>query len=272
MTKFTFYYTIARSDVRSYMPNVPSLFPASSYFRDRRFRVPRIPAHVIDRAGDCGGFVFQKMGMGYPFTIRALSQWYSEIGVNWGAMLDYPCERELGVVTRLRQIQTTLSVQHIWNTYRSVPFVWVPTIQGLTLTDYQLHAKELSPIIHDMQAFYGNHSGFRVGIGSLCQRTKTAEIQSIVSSVAREIPGIPLHLWGVKLGVFKSIYALHTQVISTDSAAWNGLFGKAITEQRNARHALGLSKMQYCYQIMLPAYQQKVSEALTQPKQLDLEV
>ncbi len=260
-----FYFTIARSDLRQYMPDVPALFPASSYFVGGKLKIPKIPSHVVTRAGDCGGFVFAQKGGGYGFSIRELADWYAAIGVTWGAMLDYPCEREVCTSTRERQRLTSLRIHQIWYGYRTEPFIWVPTIQGFTADEYRLHARELAPVITDMQQFYGE--GFRVGIGSLCRRTRVSEIQEIVATVGRELPGVPLHLWGVKLTLFKNRTALHPQIISADSAAWNGAFGRDLDTQRTERRALGLTKGRYFYEIALPRYQAKIEKALNAPKQ-----
>ena len=56
--------------------------------------------------------------------------------------------------------------------------------------------------------------------------------RSAVGAIAHELPGVGLHLWGVKLSTFKEPIALHEQVISFDSAAWNGLFGADREEWR----------------------------------------
>jgi hypothetical protein len=75
------------------------------------------------------------------------------------------------------------------------------------------------------------------------------------------LPGIRLHLWGVKLGVFKSS-ALPEQVVSADSAAWNGMFRTG----RNLWKQSGLSQREYCFKVALPDNQARLLVALSEPK------
>jgi hypothetical protein len=64
----TFYATIDAGSIRSYMPNVPYLLPASSWARFN-LRRPNLPAHVTHVAADSGGFVatFRNHGV-YTYT------------------------------------------------------------------------------------------------------------------------------------------------------------------------------------------------------------
>jgi hypothetical protein len=106
---------------------------------------------------------------------------------------------------------------------------------------------------------------FRVGIGSLCGRPP-AFIAEIVACV-RSIIGrdIPLHLWGVKLKVLQAGIEL-PGVVSCDTGAWNGLFGREHEKRRSSR----LSEVQYSWQISYPAYRQKIQRAQQKPQQKSL--
>jgi hypothetical protein len=110
------------------------------------------------------------------------------------------------------------------------------------------------------------HDEFRVGIGSLCRRNRVSHIAPVVDAVAAVLPGIPLHLWGVKVGFLKQSVSPHPQIVSVDSAAGNGRFARGLERYRQS----GLSQRAYLHQVQLPAYRGKVLAALASPKQLRL--
>ena len=55
-----FYATIDVDSVRPYMSKVPVMLPASSWAR-KGMPPPKLPAHITERAADCGGFVATKV-------------------------------------------------------------------------------------------------------------------------------------------------------------------------------------------------------------------
>jgi hypothetical protein len=252
--------------LHEHMPPVAVMLPASSWYRVN-FRRPRLPEQIREVAADCGGFVAARRWRCYRYTLAQYVAWLEAFHPQWAAMLDYCCEPPLAGdphVVRRRQLQTTFRAWQIWQHYPDAPWVWVPTIQGWEVEEYVLHAHELRPLIDEMQAYYGATRAFRVGIGTLCARASTATIRSVVGAVAHELPGVGLHLWGVKLSTFKAPIALHEQVISFDSAAWNGLFGSDREEWRSS----GLSQRAWSYSVALPRYTLKIGQALRQPKQV----
>jgi hypothetical protein len=266
----TFYATVDAWSVRPYMPAVPVLLPASSWERIG-FSVPKLPAHVTQRAADVGGFVAARAWGGvYRFSWPVYTDWLSTWAPEWAAMPDLCCENEITAgrpgLVRARQQQTTAWAWHFWQTYRAAPWAWVPTVQGWTVADYQQHARDLAPLIAEMAAHYGPASPFRVGIGTLCRRASTQQIRAVVGAVAAELPGVRFHLWGIKLGAFKDVVALPAAVCSTDSAAWNG----NRQFRRPAWEASGLSRRQYIYRDILPAYVARVHAALNGPKQSEM--
>ena len=119
-------------------------------------------------------------------------------------------------------------------------------------------------LIEEMQRFYGPRSSFRVGIGTLCRRASTQLIHEVVLAVSQVLPGVPLHLWGVKVGALQAPLALPDQVVSVDSAAWNGLFRRGRTAWKQS----GLSQRQYTLTVALPRYRARIEEALAVPKQM----
>ncbi|MDB5086005.1 MAG: hypothetical protein JWN30_2891 [Bacilli bacterium] len=261
-----FYATIDASSVRSYMPPGPMMLPASSWARTG-LRAPNLPAQLTELAADCGGFVATLRWGDYRYTPEQYVAWLRTFNPQWAATMDYCCEDEItsgrsGVV-RLRQKRTTDMAWHFWHVYRDTPWAWVPTVQGWTVADYRRHARELRPVVQQMQEHYGPESAWRVGIGTLCRRASVHMIHAVVAAVSEELPGVPLHLWGIKLSALQSPIGLPSQVVSVDSAAWNNLFGQG----RDEFHASGLTQRQYTYLVALPEYRAKWRAALLQPKQ-----
>lgn len=262
-----FYATTDSDSIRQYMPaDVAYMLPASSWSRVN-MRAPKLPQQVQRVAADCGGFVATKVWGDYRYTPQQYVDWLNTFKPIWAATMDYCCEDEItsgkpGVV-RERQQKTTNMARHFWNTDKDASWCWVPTVQGWHVEDYVWHARQLAPLIRQMRDHYGDASEFRVGVGTLCARADARMVNEVVYAVAAELPNIPLHLWGVKLGALSSGYAM-PQVISVDSAAWNGLFGKGCEDCR----ASGLSQRQYTYTIALPRYLEKFHSALRVPKQL----
>jgi len=281
-----FYPTISCGELGRYADQVERmLLPVSSWAgyklksQEKRYLptdkvigdipVPKIPANTREVAADCGGFVASFKWGNYRYTHEQYVDWLHGLGskLSWAAMMDYCCENEItsgkpGIV-RERQNLTTQMAHLFWSLYRNKPWVWIPTIQGWGIADYERHAKEMKPLIDEMTAHYGSTSSFRVGIGTLCHRASTEMIQSVVLTVSRILPGIPLHLWGVKLGLAQSTIAIPAQVVSVDSGAWNGMIGHG----RNLWKTTGLSQREWCFKVALPAYEAKLHNALVDIKQ-----
>src|SRR5688572_18293067 len=106
-----------------------------------------------------------------------------------------------------------------------------------------------------------------MGIGSLCRRTIVGDIQAIVAALARELPQSRFHLFGVKLGTFKDKDALHPQVASADTAAWNERFGKGIDVFNVVMAQRGWTQARTEIQWAVPHYMAKVTRAVRAPKQ-----
>src|SRR5579863_5053187 len=268
-----FYPTISYGEFGKYAHAVPrALLPVSSWAGAALRRtgcvatipVPQIPPTMTDVAADCGGFVASfKWGGTYKYSPAQYVDWLGAWATSpsWAAVMDYCCENEItsgkaGIVCE-RQEKTTAMTYHFWQSYRDIPWVWVPTIQGWEVTDYVRHAKEMKPIISEMHAHYSNDI-FRVGIGTLCHRASSAMIQDVVLAVAAILPDVPLHLWGVKLGLAQSTIAVPEQVVSVDSGAWNGMFGHGRQEWKLSPY----SQREWCFKVALPRYEAKVLSAL----------
>src|SRR6266481_6906899 len=107
---FTFYYTIGIDELRPYIPAIPVLLPASSYAR-YNLRKPNLPAHIIEKAADSGGFVATFKWRDYKYSPEQYVDWLHKWNPQWAATMDYCCEPEvlgktMGIVQE-RQDRTT---------------------------------------------------------------------------------------------------------------------------------------------------------------------
>jgi hypothetical protein len=286
-----FHTTISAKELRPNMPPVPFLLSAASFLRqDSKGRCSlRKPRYLPDsqvRGADCGGFTAaMHWGGHYRFTPVQYIKWLYGWNPQWAAAFDMPCLSESGgypgpKVVEERQLWTTEMAWRFWELYRDVPFCWVPTIQGYALSEYERHACDLMPLIRQMQAYYtdpgwwddeeeGEHFEhiFRVGVGSLCRRSPAFILEVITRIHAIIGCDIPLHIWAGKLKLLQAGIVL-PGVISCDSGAWNGLFGR----EHEKRRASGLTVVEYSWQIKHPDYIQKIARAQDCPQQYALDL
>jgi hypothetical protein len=312
-----FYPTLWCGAVRRGMPIRRYLLPASSWGRfirkDGTIRPANLPASMAQCAIDPGAYDAARRGR-YQYHFLQYLRWifsFQKGQVEWAGMPDYCCvfcqtrppteeERRSwffpladGDPVRMRQLRTTFTAQMIWQCHREVPFVWVPTLVGLTVDQYAHHARDMRNLIMMMNWWYGPESPFRVGIGSLCRPLPPGELHAIIEAVAHELPGIDFHLWGIKLKTFQNMrYHLPACVRSCDSTLWSGLRTLVTNPELSpgpgretartsasdpARHdpqasadpfvkawkLSGKSEMDYAYTEALPDYEEAIEEALS---------
>ena len=181
--------------------------------------------------------------------------------------MDYCCEPELAVVTQQRQRRTTENAWQAWAHWKPLPFAWVPTIQGWLPEDYRRHAYDMKPLIDEMQAAYITNPHWRVGVGTLCRRNDASMVQAILDAIREVLPGIPLHLWGIKLDALRSIDL--AQVVSTDSAAWHGNFYGERAQTRERAAQAHLSMRRYAVTVKLPTYVKRVHTAVAESRRVN---
>lgn len=79
-----FYATIDVDSVRPYMSKVPVMLPASSWAR-KGMPPPKLPAHITERAADCGEFVATKVWGGVPLYTSTICGLALDMGAAMGS-------------------------------------------------------------------------------------------------------------------------------------------------------------------------------------------
>lgn len=172
---------------------------------------------VADWALDSGAFSELQMHGRFTYTPRsyatAARRYAEEIGrLDWCAPQDWMCEPFMVDKTGLtvdehlhRTVGNYLDLMAIDPT-----LPWAPVVQGFSLTDYEncISLYETAGVVlADLPV---------VGIGSVCRRQKTEEIEQVIRLVSERVPR--LHGFGVKFGGFRRYGAL---LASADSLAWS---------------------------------------------------
>lgn len=197
-----------------------------SHRRLRRYR-RRLPVARTPWVLDSGGFT--ELQLHGRWTIppaayaTAARRYQTDIGrLEWAAPQDWMCEPIIingGRIGPLRFAGTHLSIpEHQARTVANylqlrdlAPEVpWIPVLQGWALDDYRRCLDAYHRAGVDLTA------APVVGLGSVCRRQATGEIEQIVRTLAGE--GLRLHGFGVKtLGLARYADAL----ASADSLAWS---------------------------------------------------
>lgn len=177
---------------------------------------------------DSGGFTELQYYGGWTITPRGYAQFVQrcvdEIGnLDWAAPMDWMCESAVingGQLGRLKFVGTKKSVaEHQELTVQNfvelrtiapeLPFR--PVLQGgEEVEDYLRHA--------DLYDRYGvNLTGYStVGVGSVCRRESTDEIEGLISTLASY--GLRIHGFGVKT---RGLARYAKYLASADSMAWS---------------------------------------------------
>lgn len=150
--------------------------------------------------------------------------------VQWVGIQDWMCEpfvlRKTGLSIEEHQRRTVASYLDLCAAAPEVP--WLATLQGYTLADYLRCAELYARAGIDLAALP------LVGLGSVCRRNGTAELVGVLDGLARELPDVRWHGYGVKSeGVLQSCAGLR----SVDSDAWSSRGRHA---EGDLRRALGL--------------------------------
>jgi hypothetical protein len=180
----------------------------------RLARHKRLPQARVPWALDSGGYselsMYGEWRTSEHDYLRAVVRYTSEIGgLRWCAPQDWMCEPWILEKTRLSV------AEHQRRTIDS--FLWlqlfvpvVPVLQGWTNDDYLRHVDMYDARGIDLTQFEV------VGLGSVCRRQATAQVEDLVVSLKRL--GLRLHGFGVKAdGLARYGHMLD----SADSMAWS---------------------------------------------------
>jgi hypothetical protein len=138
--------------------------------------------------------------------------WDRNMGLQWAGIQDLMCEeiilRKTGMTIAEHQLRTVYSYELL--SHLAPRVVWAPTLQGAEPADYLAHFDLYTRRGHDLTR------ARVVGIGSVCRRQRTSEIDGIFNALAPL--GLKLHGYGVKkLGLERGKHILD----SSDSMAWS---------------------------------------------------
>lgn len=144
---------------------------------------------------------------------EAVARYNDQIGrLDFAAPQDWMCEpfmvERTGLTVAEHQHRTVANYLHLRQIAPDLPFI--PVLQGWHLADYLACARLYEAAGVDLAALP------RVGLGSVCRRQSTTEIETITTTLARA--GLRLHGFGVKTG---GLHRYGPQLASADSMAWS---------------------------------------------------
>jgi hypothetical protein len=186
--------------------------------RRRLAPVRRLPRARGTWTLDSGGFselaLFGRWTISGAEYAAEVRRYANEIGgeLAWAAIMDWVCEPDVRAVTGLsvreHQLRTLASYAELRSLAPDLP--WLPVIQGWTPDDYLAHADMYEQAGFDLAALPA------VGVGSVCRRQRTEELEIILRSLA--VRGYRLHGFGLKTtGLRRAQDAL----VSSDSMTWS---------------------------------------------------
>lgn len=184
--------------------------------RRRLIRQKSYPRAIGPWALDSGGFSeLSLMGcwtVGPKTYADEVRRWQSEIGgLQWAAIQDWMCEPQILQMTRLtlkeHQRRTIESYLRLMDYAPDLP--WVPVLQGWEMGDYLRHLDQYGKAGVELSSLP------LVGIGSVCRRQHTGEVEALIKTLA--YGGIKLHGFGFKK---RGLIAVSGSLTSSDSLAW----------------------------------------------------
>lgn len=211
---------IERFYLGTHMPNWLGTLGVPLFVSHRRLARcnPKVlPVACAPWALDSGGFTELSMYGAWRTSpaeyIDAARRYRDEVGrLDWAAPQDWMCEpfmvEKTGMSVARHQGLTVDNFMHLKDAAPDVPFV--PVVQGWQLDDYLRCVEQYAAAGVDlaMQPI--------VGVGSVCRRQSTDEIEHIFQEL--RLLGIRCHGFGVKmLGLAR--YSRH--IVSADSMAWS---------------------------------------------------
>jgi hypothetical protein len=166
---------------------------------------------------DSGGFtelsMFGEWRTGTRTYVSAVRRYAAEIGnLAWASPQDWMCEpgilEKTGLTVADHQRRTVDNYLRLRDLAADLPFV--PVLQGWQLDDYRRHVDTYTAAGVDL------HAEPTVGVGSVCRRQHTGQIEQVLAALAAE--GLRLHGFGLKVGGLRA--GAH-HLASADSMAWS---------------------------------------------------
>ena len=176
-----------------------------------------LPRAAAPWALDSGGFTELSMHgrwrTGPRAYVAAVRRYSAEIGqLDWAAPQDWMCEdgvrRRTGLALRTHQRRTVANYLELRDLDPLLPFI--PVLQGHSVSDYHRCADLYERAGIDLAELP------LVGVGSVCRRQHTREVEQIMRALAGR--GFTLHGFGVKI---TGLARYADTISSCDSAAWS---------------------------------------------------
>lgn len=195
------------------LTDVP-LFVSHRTLRSRKSRFPRA---TTPWALDSGGFTELSLQGKWETTpqqyAEALSRYDSELGhMEWASPQDWMCEpwivEKTGLSVREHQARTIESVLTLRDIAPGLDVI--PVLQGWEIDDYHRHVDDYAAAGIDLA------SEPLVGVGSVCRRQATSEIDRLMDTLRSH--GLRLHGFGVKVD---GLVSYSDALRSADSFAWS---------------------------------------------------
>ena len=202
----------------THMPHWLARTSVPLFVSHRRLQKRRtLPVALGPWALDSGGFTELSM-FGEWLTpareyVKAVRRYRDEIGgLEWASPQDWMCEpwiiAKTGLTVSEHQKRTVYNYLLLRDLDPQLPFV--PVLQGWELDDYRRHIDLYTKWGVDLR------EAKPVGVGSVCRRQHTGQIDHIVSTLTAQ--GLSLHGFGVKTSGLRAYGPL---LFSADSMAWS---------------------------------------------------
>ena len=200
------------------MPNWLARTDVDLFVSNRRLQGRRsYPRALGQWALDSGGFselsLFGRWETSPERYVANVRLYRDEVGgLQWAAPQDWMCEPQIiartGSTVQQHQERTVGNLIHLRSSAPDLPFI--PVLQGWTVSDYEWCMNLYS------RAGVNLWKEPLIGVGSVCRRQATGEIDVIMERLAGY--GLPLHGFGVKAGGLRLYGGL---LASSDSMAWS---------------------------------------------------
>ena len=162
---------------------------------------------------DSGGYSELSMYGRWTITeddyLREVERFRGFGGLQWAAPMDWMTEPHITAKTgRTIAEHQRLTIESFVRLDRLMPSTFVPVLQGQSVTDYLTHVRWYADAGVDLDAYPV------VGLGSVCRRQATGEIEDI----ALALQPLRLHGFGCKTSALRRCSYLFA---SADSMAWS---------------------------------------------------